>query len=38
VAQVAICFQINTEHTNTAWAELQLLNVKLLVRHVTSRL
>jgi hypothetical protein len=38
VAQVAVCSQINTKHINTVWAELQLLNAKLLVHHITSRL
>jgi len=28
VAQVAVCSQINTKHTNTVWASAQLLNVK----------
>ena len=38
VTQVAVCSQINSKHINTLWAEVQLLNVKLLVHHVTSRL
>ena len=38
VAQVAFCSQINTKHINTLWAERKLLNVKLLVYHVTGRL
>ena len=38
MAQVAVCSQINTKHINTVWAERKLLNVKLLVHHVTSRL
>ena len=38
VAQVAVCSQINTKHINTLWAEPKLLNVKLLVHHVTGRL
>jgi len=37
VAQVDVCSQISRKHINTAWAErTQLLNVKLLVHHVTS--
>jgi hypothetical protein len=36
-AEVAVCCQINTKHINTVWA-IQLLNVKLLVHHVTSSL
>jgi len=38
VTQVAVCSQINKKHINTVWAELQLLNVKQAVHHVTSRL
>ena len=38
VAQVAVCSQINTKHVSTVWAERKLLNAKLLVHHVTSRL
>jgi hypothetical protein len=40
VAQVAVCSQINTKHilVITLWAKLQLLNVKLVVHHVTGRL
>ena len=38
VAQVAIRSQINTKHINTMWAERKLLNVELLVHHVTGRL
>ena len=34
VAQVAVCSQINTKHIQN----VQLLNVKLLVHHVTGRL
>jgi len=30
VAQVAVCSQINTKHINAVWAEVQLLNVKLV--------
>jgi hypothetical protein len=36
VTQVAVCSQINTKHINTVWAGVQLLDVKLLVRHVTG--
>jgi hypothetical protein len=38
VAQVAVCSQINTKHINTVWAESTILNVKLVVHHVTSKL
>ena len=38
VAQVAVCSKINTKHKSTVWAERKLLNVKLLVHHVTGRL
>ena len=38
MAQVAVCSQINTKHINTVWAERTVLNVKLLVHHVTGRL
>ena len=39
VAQVAVCSQINTKHINTVCGQnVQLLNVKLLVHHVTGRL
>ena len=39
VAQVAVCSQINTKHINTVCGQsVQLLNVELLVHHVTSRL
>jgi hypothetical protein len=37
VAQVAACSQINTKHIKCGQS-VQLLNVKLLVYHVTSRL
>jgi hypothetical protein len=38
VAQVAVCSQINTKHINTVCGQnVQLLNVKLLVHHVTGR-
>jgi len=30
VAQVIVCSQINTKHINTAWQNVQLLNVKLV--------
>jgi hypothetical protein len=37
--QVAVCSQINTKHINTVCGQnVQLLNVKLLVHHVTGRL
>ena len=35
MAQVAVCSQINTKQW---WQSVQLLDVKLLVHHVTSRL
>jgi hypothetical protein len=39
VAQVAVCSQINTKHINTQCGQsVQLLNVKLVVHHVTGRL
>jgi hypothetical protein len=39
VAQVTVCSQINTKHINTLGGQsVQLLNVKLLVHHITSRL
>ena len=39
VAQVAVCSQINTKHINTVCGQnVELLNVKLLVHHVTGRL
>jgi hypothetical protein len=48
VAQVAVCSQINTKHINidkyktykhsVCGQSVQLLNVKLLVHHVTGRL
>ena len=39
VAKVAVCSQINTKHVNTVWGQnLELLNVRLLVHHVASRL
>jgi hypothetical protein len=34
--QVAVCSQINTKHINAVWQNVELLNVKLLVHHVTS--
>jgi hypothetical protein len=37
VAQVAVCSQIHAKHINTVWAERKLMNVKLLVHHVTGR-
>ena len=37
-AEFAVCSEINTKQINTVWAERKLLNVKLLVHHVTSRL
>ena len=38
VAQFAVCSQINTKHINTVCGQnIKLLNVKLLVRHVTAR-
>ena len=38
VAQVAVCSQINTKHINTVCGQnVRLLNVKLLVHHVTGR-
>jgi hypothetical protein len=37
VAQVAVCSQINTKQIQCGQS-VQLLNVKLLVHHVTSRL
>jgi hypothetical protein len=39
VVQVAVCFHINTKHIHTVCGgqNVQLLNVKLLVYHVTSR-
>jgi hypothetical protein len=27
-AKVAICFEINTKHTNTVWQNVKFLNVK----------
>ncbi len=36
VTKVAVCSQIHTKHINTVWAERILLNVKLLVHHVTG--
>jgi len=38
VAQVAVCSQINTKHINTVWAERTVVECKLVVQHVTSRL
>ena len=39
VAQVAVCSQKNTKHINAVWGQIvQLLNVKLVVHHVTGRL
>ena len=38
VAQVAVCSQINTKHIKQCRQSVQLLNVKLLVHHVTSKL
>jgi hypothetical protein len=39
VAQFAVCSQIKTKHINTVSGQsVQLLNVKLLVHHVTIRL
>ena len=36
---IAVCSQIHTEHINTLCGQdVELLNVKLLVHHVTSRL
>jgi tyrosine-protein phosphatase YwqE len=38
LVQVAVCSQINTKHINTVCGQnVQLLNVKLLVHHVTGR-
>jgi len=33
VAQVAVCSQVNTKHTNTVWAERTVLRSTLLVAH-----
>ena len=38
VAQVAVCSQINTKHISRVWAERTIVDVKLLMHHVTSRL
>ena len=39
VAQIAVYYQINTKHINTVCGQnVQLLNVKLLVHHVTGKL
>jgi len=38
VAQVAVCAQINTKHMIQCGQSVQLLKVKLVVHHVTSRL
>ena len=36
---IAVCSQIHTKHINTLCGQsVQLLNVKLLVHHVTGRL
>jgi len=36
VAQDAVCSQINTKHINKVWGQsVQLLNVKLVVHHIT---
>ena len=37
VAQVAVCSQINTKPSIQCGQNVQLLNVKLLVHHVTGR-
>ena len=37
-ADAAVCSKINTKHINTERASVELLNVKLVVHHVTSRL
>jgi hypothetical protein len=37
-AEVAAYSQINTKHINTVWAQGTILNVKLVVHHVTGRL
>ena len=37
VAQVAVCSQIITKHTNKCGQDVKFLEVKLLVHHVTSR-
>ena len=37
VAQVAVCFEINTKHMKCGQSVL-LLNVKLLVHYVTGKL
>jgi hypothetical protein len=38
-AQVAVCFQTNTNHINTVWAERTIVKIfNLLVYPVTSRL
>jgi hypothetical protein len=28
-AEVAVCFETNTKHINTTWAEVQILNVTI---------
>jgi hypothetical protein len=39
LAQVDVCYQINTEHVNTVWAERTVVKIlNLLVHPVTSRL
>ena len=38
VAQVAVCSQINTKHIMQCGQNVQLLNVKLLLHHLTSKL
>jgi len=37
VAQVTLFSQISTKHINTVWAERTVVDVKLVVRHATSR-
>jgi len=35
---IAVCSEIHMKHKYTAWAELELLNVKLVVHIVTTGL
>ena len=35
---IAVCSQIHTTHKYTVWAEVELLNVKLVVHIVTTAL
>ena len=35
---IAVCSQIHSKHINTLWAERRIVNVKLVVRIVTTGL